>query len=251
MPRQLWIADAARAAGLTVVEVDGWRERGSSTFNPRGLVCHHTAGPAAGGDAPSLRTVRDGRSDLPGPLSQFVLGRSGTVYVVAAGRANHAGAGGWKGLSGNTSVFGIEAENNGSQPWPAVQLDAYRRLAAALARGARFGAEFVCGHKEWAPRRKPDPHSIDMAAFRARVAALLGAAAPPSEVPAPPQMSQEDDMARIVKAPDSDALWLVAGAHAKHIPGPAVVDDLRRAGVVTGEITVVGQETIDFLAAGG
>jgi hypothetical protein len=72
MPRALWIADALRAEGVTVVEEPGWRERGSATFMPKGVICHHTAGPARG-DAPSLHTCIHGRSDLPGPLCQIVL----------------------------------------------------------------------------------------------------------------------------------------------------------------------------------
>lgn len=172
MARQLWIADACRAAGLKVVEVQGWRERGSAAFAPAGLVLHHTAG-AATGDMPSLSVIVGGRRDLPGPLAQFGLGRSGTVYVVAAGRANHAGSGEWCGLSGNTSVWGIEAENTGQgEAWPAVQLDAYHRLSAVLATRTPFGAEMICAHREWSPR-KIDPAGIDLAAFRARVAELL------------------------------------------------------------------------------
>ena len=115
MSRQGWIADALRDAGLAVVEVDGWRDRGSSDFWPGGVVGHQTAGPAGGGDMPSLNTLIYGRPDLAGPLGNVGLGRSGTYYVVAAGRANHAGKGGWRGLTGNSSVLGIEAENDGYQ----------------------------------------------------------------------------------------------------------------------------------------
>jgi len=116
--RALWLADALRAEGVTVVEEPGWRDRGNPTFSPKGVICHHTAGPARG-DAPSLGTCINGRPGLPGPLCQIVLARSGTAHVIASGRANHAGAGGWRGLTGNTSVFGIEAENTGlGEPWP-------------------------------------------------------------------------------------------------------------------------------------
>lgn len=174
MPYQTWIFDAAKATGYPVVEVDGWQTRGSSTFDPRGLVWHHTAGPSTG-DAPTLNLVVNGRSDLPGPLSQFVLGRSGTIYVVAAGRANHAGEGGWRGLSGNSSVFGIEAEHVGRTgvAWPDVQLDAYLKLSAELAKRGGFTADMVCGHKEWAPTRKVDPIDLDMNDMRRRIAQTM------------------------------------------------------------------------------
>ena len=179
MPRALWIADALRAEGVTVVEEPGWRERGSATFMPKGVICHHTAGPARG-DAPSLHTCIHGRSDLPGPLCQIVLARSGTAHVIASGRANHAGQGGWRGLEGNTSVFGIEAENTGTgEPWPQVQLDAYVRIVAALCRRGQIPVGMVCGHKEWAPKRKIDPKGIDMGRFRADVLDRLGPITPP------------------------------------------------------------------------
>ncbi|MGI8426229.1 MAG: peptidoglycan recognition protein family protein [Actinomycetota bacterium] len=183
MPRQLWIADAMREEGLVVHEEPGWRTRGSESFNPRGVVIHHTAdGPS--GDYPSLRIVRDGRSDLPGPLAQFGLGRSGKVYVIASGRANHAGRGGWRGLSGNSSVFGIEPENTGrGEPWPGVQLDAYVRMVAVLCRRTNIPIENICGHKEWAPGRKPDPQGIDMNWFRGKVSERLRPGPGPSPAP--------------------------------------------------------------------
>lgn len=181
MARALWLADALRAEGVTVTEHPGWRERGSATFNPKGVICHHTAGPARG-DAPSLGICVDGRSDLPGPLCQIVLARSGTAHVIASGRANHAGPGGWRGLEGNTSVLGIEAENTGlGEPWPPAQYDAYVRSVAALCRRGAIPVGMVCGHKEWAPRRKIDPKGIDMGRFRADVLARLG-----PNLPAPP-----------------------------------------------------------------
>jgi hypothetical protein len=178
MPRQLWIADQCRRAGLEVVEVDGWQTRGSETFFPQGVVCHHTAG-AKQGDMPSLRTLIDGRNASPGrkalhgPLCQVGLSRSGKVYVIASGRANHAGEGEWRGLDDNAEVFGIEAENVGTaeDPWPARQLAAYYRLAAALMTGPGMSrdADLVCAHREWAPNRKTDPHTLDMDVFRTKV----------------------------------------------------------------------------------
>lgn len=189
MGHQLWLADRLRQAGLNVIEVDGWRERGAAAFNPKGVVCHHTAG-SPNGDMPSLQLLIRGRSDCPGPLCNVGLARSGTVYVIAAGRANHAGKGGWQGLSGNSAVFGIEAENTGKgETWPPAQFDAYVRLAAALQREAGGNVNLVCGHKEWAPDRKIDPKGIDMNDFRNRVAQVLGGAAPgpaPTSAPPPP-----------------------------------------------------------------
>lgn len=169
MGYQTGILPALRDWGLTVVEVPGWQTRGSSSFDPRGFVAHHDViGPLT--RCPSI--IIDGRSDLPGPLSQFWLERNGRVHLVAAGRANHAGEGNWNGLYGNSSVWGCEANNLGTpaDPWPQAQLDAYYRLAAACADFSGFSPAYVCGHKEWAPSRKVDPHSINMADFRRKVA---------------------------------------------------------------------------------
>mgnify|MGYP000928087272 CR=1 FL=1 len=181
MGHQLWIANTLRAHGLVVHEVSGWQTRGSAAFNPRGVVCHHTAS-HAGSDHPALGIVTNGRPDLAGPLCNVLLARNGDCWVVAAGRANHAGTGGWQGLTGNSSVLGIEAENNGvGEPWPAAQLDAYVRLCAALADGAGFSPATVCYHREWAPARKIDPAGPGIpsgAEWRSRVARAL--AAPPA-----------------------------------------------------------------------
>lgn len=187
------LATHLRAWGLKVQEVSGWQTRSanwSKTFAPRGVVVHHTAGPTAGGNYPSYNTVLKGRSGLPGPLSQFGLGRDGTVILFCAHRANHAGIGGpLVGIpedSGNAYLWGIEAENSGTQAWPAVQLQAYYRLCAALAAydKAPFPVSRVIGHKEWAPSRKVDPGGISMSSFRTQVQKAVDAGKPGTK-PAP------------------------------------------------------------------
>ena len=184
-----WLPEVLEDAGLKVAEQPGWRTRGHGDVGTiKGVICHHTAG-ARTGNMPSLRIVTEGRPDLQGPLSQLCLGRDGTYFVVAAGRAFHAGAGKWQGIeTGNSSFIGIEAENSGQagDPWPDVQMDAYRRGVAAILKKIGAQAIMACGHKEYAlPKgRKPDP-SFDMDQFRAGVAALLsGTAAPPTLIPA-------------------------------------------------------------------
>lgn len=162
--------------GVGVHYSPGWTNRGRpSNFYPAGVVCHHTATPSTTpGDYPSLRLIIEGRSDLNGPLAQFGLGRSGDVYVIAAGTANHAGAGQRLHLRGNHRVWGIEAENDGvGEPWTDRQLYTYPRLCAALARVTGFGPELVCAHREWNPAKKIDPTGIDMPAFRRTVGELL------------------------------------------------------------------------------
>lgn len=172
------VAEELTAAGIAVDFKDGWQDRGRpGSFEPQGVVCHHTATKGHDRDYPSLGIVRDGRSDLPGPLAQFGIGRhTGTVIVIAAGKANHAGPGGFNGLSGNSSVWGIEAENDGvGEAWGPEILRSYVALCAALARHTGFGADMVIAHREWNPVDKIDPTGIDMDDFRAQVArALVG-----------------------------------------------------------------------------
>jgi peptidoglycan hydrolase-like protein with peptidoglycan-binding domain len=182
-----WLPQVLEDAGLKVATVEGWELRGGEMGTVRGVICHHTASPRRDLNMPSLNILRDGRSDLPGPLSQLGLGRDGTFYVIAAGRCNHAGSGLWNGVSrGNSHFIGIEAENTGRDddfPWPQVQIEAYQRGVAAILRHLKLNAECCAGHKEYALPlgRKPDP-SLDMPGFRAAVARILSGEAPPPQL---------------------------------------------------------------------
>lgn len=193
------LLDTLAAYGLSFTTIAGWERRGSSMFDPQGVIVHHTGGPAAGGDYPSLQVVINGRPDVDGPLANLGLGRSGHVYVVAAGRANHGGVGSYAGVTGNSKWWGIEAENNGSQPWPSRQVDCYHRLCAALCEFSGIPPSMVVGHKEYAKPagRKPDPHTLNMGVFRTDVgAAMTAPPAPPAPQPVPPA-EEEEDMPRI------------------------------------------------------
>lgn len=181
------LALVARSAGLKVTEVRGWRTRGHGELNAvKGVVCHHTAGPASG-VMPSLNVVTNGRKDLSGPLCNLALGRDGTVFVVAAGLAYHAGQV-RQAIPpySNAYMLGIEAENTGQgEPWPKVQLDAYALLCAALAHHYGFGTGRVLAHREvcWPAGRKIDPYGIDMGDFRRDVEADLARLAAPAPKP--------------------------------------------------------------------
>ncbi|MFD0691628.1 peptidoglycan recognition protein family protein [Actinomadura fibrosa] len=172
MPYLTQLAAVARRTGFPVTEVSGWKGRGHGPQpSVQGIVAHHTAGASGGGDYPSLAVVRDGRPGLDGPLSHFGLGRSGRIYVIAAGRCWH-NAPSTSAYHTNSASLGIEAENDGRQAWPDVQLDAYKLLCAELCKEFGLPASRVKGHKE-VNTEKPDPHSINMTAFRADVARLI------------------------------------------------------------------------------
>lgn len=186
MTRILWLPETLRSAGLKVALCDGWETRGSEPPGEmQGVLLHHTAGPLKG-NMPSLGVIRDGRPDLKGPLAQIGLGRDGTHYIVASGCAHHAGKGTWGGIGqGNAQLIGIEAENTGlsNDPWPDVQMDAYRRGVAAILTKLGQPATRCAGHKEYAlPKgRKIDP-TFNLGEFRIRVAEIMGGAAPPPKL---------------------------------------------------------------------
>jgi len=179
---------ALRAEGCTVVEYKDWRthRRPSSTgtFGPiNGVMLHHTV---TSGTSGSVALCYNGHSALPGPLCHGVIDKDGTVYLVSAGRANHAGRGDDDVLTqvqnesydrakvlapneantdGNTRFYGFECINlgDGRDPWPAVQRDAMVRASAAILRaygGPAKGwtARSVIGHREWQPG-KVDPRT--------------------------------------------------------------------------------------------
>ncbi|GAA2715919.1 MULTISPECIES: peptidoglycan-binding protein [Streptomyces] len=187
-------AGALRAEGVDVVETDGWREHNRNhkgAWGPvHGVIIHHTV---TSGTASSVELCYDGYEELPGPLCHGVIDKSGTVHLVGYGRANHAGTGDGAVLAavvdetplpgptaddtdGNARFYGFECINlgDGEDPWPAEQLAAIERVAAALCRAHGWGAGSVIGHKEWT-NTKVDPVGFEMADLRDRVAARLGA----------------------------------------------------------------------------
>lgn len=201
----LWMPKVLTDAGLQVSEVPGWQNRGhGDEGSVKGIICHHTCGPLHG-EMLDLNVIVDGRPDLGGPLAQLALGRTGIFHTVAAGKCWHAGRGAWQGITdGNSHFIGIEAENTGetkgpkADPWPDVQMDAYKRGCAAILKHIGAPVTMCIGHKEWAlPKGRKDDPSFDMVPFRADVARFMGgtiaakatpavSAAPPATVPVKP-----------------------------------------------------------------
>lgn len=131
-----------RAEGLNVVEIEGWRQRGRpGSFSPVGVLNHHTGSSARLWSAARRLAYAKwlfltGRADLPAPLCQISLGRDGTVYLGAAGRANHAGKAKARGTvtsgDGNSLYIGVEWMLNGTEKIPAKMYAAGVRLNAVL-----------------------------------------------------------------------------------------------------------------------
>lgn len=183
------LASLARGAGLVVHEAPGWvGHNHGPLIQVDCIVIHHTATPASSaGDYPSYDIVRNGRTNLRGPLAQIGVGRSGKIYTFSNGVAYHAGAvkSTWM---NNEHAIGLEVESPGTgATWPSVQVHATAKMVAALCKRYGVPVSRVLGHKEvcYPVGRKIDPVGIpgDMPAFRTLVQQYIsGTAQKESEV---------------------------------------------------------------------
>ncbi|NWF25878.1 N-acetylmuramoyl-L-alanine amidase [Streptomyces sp. PKU-EA00015] len=198
---------ALRNEGLRVVEHRSWRTHNRNHKGPwgpvNGVMIHHTV---TKGTESSVELCYNGHSSLPGPLCHGVIAKDGTVYLVGNGRANHAGLGDDDVLravvnesaslpadneantDGNRHFYGFECINlgDGKDPWPAAQLEAVEKAAAAICRAHGWSHRSVIGHKEWQPG-KVDPRGFTMDSMRSRIRERLGGApdGPATPPPAP------------------------------------------------------------------
>ncbi|MFE9908339.1 peptidoglycan recognition protein family protein [Streptomyces clavifer] len=179
---------ALKDEGLIVVQVGDWRTHNRNQQGPwgpvHGVMIHHTV---TRGTGLTVDLCRDGHEDLPGPLCHGVIAKDGRVHLVGYGRTNHAGLGDddvmraviaekrlpadhQANTDGNRHFYGFECENvgDGEDPWPAVQLEAVERAAAAVCRFHDWNAPSVIGHREWQPG-KADPRGFSMAGMRTRI----------------------------------------------------------------------------------
>lgn len=241
MPRKPEILEACQDYGLvlgkTLIEYAGWQFRGSDSFDPKGSVNHHTAGSRVG-DLPSIQTLVNGRDDLPGPLCNAAESRSGNIHLIAAGKANHAGLGGWNGLTGNSSVWGLEVEHYGypDEPVSEKQWDTmYRWHAACMDVSGQSNASLVCQHFEWAPTRKVDfvkqliVSQGGVKGFRLKVAA--------KDPQVPQEPGDDDDMFTYdYKSGTTTVLIQVASGKQTRINGNTLSSNLRGKDTHIGEV---------------
>ncbi|GHA95615.1 hypothetical protein GCM10010330_57240 [Streptomyces tendae] len=232
---------ALRDEGLTVVEVGDWRDHNRNhkgAWGPvHGVMIHHTV---TKGSANTVSICQHGYANLPGPLCHGVITKDGRVHLVGYGRANHAGLGDDDVLQaviaekalpadneantdGNRHFYGFECENlgDGEDPWPAVQLEAIERAAAALCRHHGWDERSVIGHLEWQPG-KVDPRGFTMASMRARISDRLDGPSSDDWKPSTPGTtpSKEDPMAGYSQAQIGDAVL-----HRDNIPAPKSAPD--------------------------
>ncbi|MEV4689519.1 N-acetylmuramoyl-L-alanine amidase [Micromonospora echinospora] len=175
-----WLADVLRSAGVTVVEEGNWLGRvAGSSFNPIGVLWHHTAATSSATNPhPALGICINGRSDLPGPLCHALVDYNGVFHVISGGRANHAGSSRGSGPipagDGNTLLVGWEIDYNGvDQRMTPAQYSASVLATAAVLRRLGRDASYARGHRETSTTGKIDPSFIDLDSMRADVARQL------------------------------------------------------------------------------
>ena len=186
---------ALRLQGFKVKEFDDdWRTRRARSdivFAPTMVVEHHTGSPTT---TNQLLAIIGHGPGLPGPLCHWTIERDGTILVIAAGYANHAGRNNRTAVnllesdppmaaqhrpgpdsgtfSANRRAFGIEVKANGS--FTDAQQRSTVALEVAIVRelGLSRTSPPIAGHKDVTTRKPVDP-AHDMAARRREVAALL------------------------------------------------------------------------------
>lgn len=181
----VWLEDVLRPAlGNKLKTLPGWQNSGHGDFSDiRGVMVHHT-----GNGRATAQSIRDGRPDLAGPLSNLHIAQDGTVTIVAVGVCWHAGQGSYPWLptnDGNQHLIGIECAwpmdtsitkaTETRERWPDAEIISMRDTCAALLRKLGLGADRVIGHKEYAgaAQGKWDPGNIDMNWFRGEVGKAL------------------------------------------------------------------------------
>lgn len=245
----MWLStlvDDLVAAGCQVRAQPGWEQRSSHSdgmWTVAGVVWHHTASPVSWDPHRDLDYVT-----FTGPYHpeyHIYISRAGSVHVICAGRAIHAGKGGPIDLPtgtvaaghGNPNLIGVCFASTGTgETYPTAQIEAGLRVAVALSQ--RHGLDPGChiAHREWAPGRKIDPAGpwahdpdgwVSMDRWRALIADRLN----------PPPSQEDDDMARpytAVRPINGYPVVILAPEGAFYVLEPKRVDDLVAAKLVNG-----------------
>ena len=236
------LADVLRAAGLTVIEVDGWKTRARSSGGyadgrPTHLMIHHTASPPH----------TDGQRDVDyivaesavKPIANIYTDRKGVVWVCAAGATNTNGEGRdtWGGgvpdNAMNLYAISNEIANTGTgEPYPAEQQQSVLTSSAAICRAYSIPVDHARGHFEWTSR-KIDPSGPSMWAasgkwamdeFRDDVAATINP--PPIDQPEGEPIAMNGIVAiyqpvpELVAAGMNKTFGLLPLGDVRHLSGP-------------------------------
>ncbi|MDF2732659.1 MAG: N-acetylmuramoyl-L-alanine amidase family 2 [Desertimonas sp.] len=233
-----WLADELRGAGLNVVEYQGWQTRARSSggydANPLCVMWHHTASNTT--PANDANFMCNGSSDRP--IANLLIARNGEVWVLAAGATNTNGKGGPLSFSRgqvpldsmNTRALGCEIANTGTgEQYPQAQVDAMFVVSNVCNR--RFGNQpaDVASHNLWAPTRKIDPATTNVAGpwqprsstssgtwstddIRGECSSRAGSGPtpiPPDPTPTPPDDEDEMDFDGFWRRDNSEAVYAI------------------------------------------
>lgn len=206
----LWVPGVLRAAGLTVIEHDGWRTRSNGSLAADYWVWHHDA--SAKGDSPGVPSYMIGNYANAG--AQLWVDRQGRWHIIAAGRAAHAGKV-LPGKPGNSNSIGIETDHTTGEDWPPALLNSLRRGTAAMMKYRGKNENHLEFHKTICnpPGRKVDPDGLDLGHERAQIRSLLGG----NSINTQPSIPEDDD----VLTPQQDAA--LSAVYNAIVPGEAGV----------------------------
>lgn len=173
-----FLPDVLKAFGCSVDILDGAFDRGHGDFGAiKGIIVHHIG-------SNKYAPYNIAHHPELGLCAQLHLSREGKYTLCGVGVAYHAGRGsypGWQTNNANWEAIGIEAESNGTDPWPAAEMDAYYRGCAAILwfLGKRATTQTLLSHWEYsrAAQGKWDPGAgngvsgavMEMNSFRDRV----------------------------------------------------------------------------------
>lgn len=165
-----WLPDVLHDAGVAF-RVEPGAERRSTTRSGltviNGVVWHDTVTGTNWTDAQVRALLLNGNATTPGPLSQVGIARDGRWDIIAMGKCNHNGYGLWA-----NDCIGLEFYNAGGDVGevnPPVQVESGVIGTAAILTHLGRNMDAVKGHKETDPRRKRDPHALNMNNIRARI----------------------------------------------------------------------------------
>jgi len=131
---------------------------GTTNFNmrkPNFVIIHHTAQNSCD---ETIRTFTLTRTQVS---AHYVICRNGVVHHMLSDylRAWHGGAAKWGNITDLNSVsIGIELDNNGFEPFSALQINSLLTLLDTLKKRYSIPSANFIGHADIAPVRKNDPN---------------------------------------------------------------------------------------------
>lgn len=155
-----FLPEVLKLFGVRFRELPGFWTWGMGDFNViQGCIWHHT-----GARNTSAEYIQRNAGLSGGLSSQFHTAPDGLQTLCGVGLAWHAGRGsypGWPTNDANRVSIGFEMQHNGTDAWPAAQLESTRRATAAILwfLGKRATTATMLSHWEYslAAQSKWDP----------------------------------------------------------------------------------------------